>query len=101
MDTQGARAGPEARGAASGGSGLQDEDLLRHGQPAAVPGGLPALFAPCWLLLPLAVQKIDLFMCHPNVRALILRCLIHNCALAFELDALHERDLHPFQLYYS
>jgi hypothetical protein len=62
VDSQGACAGDEARGLASGGAGLQDEDLLRHGEPPPVPGGLPALFAPCSLLVPLAVKKLVLLM---------------------------------------
>jgi len=38
VDAEGARAGGQARGAAKGGAGLPDEDLLRHGQPPALPG---------------------------------------------------------------
>lgn len=44
VDAEGAHAGGQARGAAKGCEGLQDEDLLRHGQPPALPGSLPVLF---------------------------------------------------------
>ena len=46
VDAEGARVGGQARGAAKGGAGLQDEDLLRHGQPPALPGGLALLCSP-------------------------------------------------------
>ena len=50
VDAEGARAGGPARGAAKGGAGLPDEDLLRHGQPPALPGGLACSVPPRWSL---------------------------------------------------
>jgi hypothetical protein len=81
VDSQGACAGYEARGPASGGAGLQDEDLLRHGEPPPVPGGLPALFAPCWLLVPLAVDGARICWRYPVVVSFIIVYLLLNWVL--------------------
>jgi hypothetical protein len=49
VDAEGARAGGQARGAAEGRAGLQDEDLLWHGQSTALTGGF-ACSVPPWSL---------------------------------------------------